>query len=182
MKFHEALREANIARQIEWTGGKGIDFTWRGAELAGEVGEVVDLLINAHDDGLVPNLDKLGEEIADSVICVDLTAMECRVDPFPVGPRVNFPWPAYSIRIPLLLAREALLLGNVMKKLEREKRGWPGSRVPKDAAPPRLRSIMFYLSALANRYGVDIEEVTRAKFNATSVNVGLETRLYTETE
>src|SRR5690349_20386442 len=76
------LREANVARNIEWTGGKGVSFTFRAAELGGECAEVGEMFIVAGPDSL-NTLDtwaaewraKVTEEIADGLICVDLTGM-----------------------------------------------------------------------------------------------------------
>lgn len=101
----DALREANTARQEEWPGGEHVDLAFRGLELAGEVGEmtdaVVDLLAVSAASGRLSNkLKKLTrlergikgttedkkrllfeamEEIADVVICVDLVAMHLGV-------------------------------------------------------------------------------------------------------
>ena len=104
LTFH-ALRIANIARQAEWPGGEYVDLAFRGLELAGEIGEatdaVVDLLsISAASGRLANKLKKITRldrgikgtteeravllkevmaELADVVICVDLVAMQLDV-------------------------------------------------------------------------------------------------------
>jgi NTP pyrophosphatase (non-canonical NTP hydrolase) len=73
----------------------------------------------------------------------------------------------------LELGGEVGELLNVVKKLEREERGWRGSRAnPQDFAD-ECGDVLICLDKLARRRGVDLAEATAAKFNATSVKVGL---------
>jgi NTP pyrophosphatase (non-canonical NTP hydrolase) len=96
------LRMANMARQKVWDPGSDITLEYRGNELAGEVGEavenVVDLLQLSISTGRMANVVKklarerlglrgsratvedLGKELADIVICVDLLAMHAGID------------------------------------------------------------------------------------------------------
>lgn len=71
-------------------------------------------------------------------------------------------------------AGEAL---NVVKKLERERLGVRGSRDTVEHLGEELADVIICVDLLALRYGIDMIEATRAKFNATSVKVGLATRL-----
>jgi NTP pyrophosphatase (non-canonical NTP hydrolase) len=66
---------------------------------------------------------------------------------------------------------------NVVKKLERERRGIAGSRATKDDLRHELADVLICLDLLAEEYGIDLGEATREKFNATSQKVGLTTRL-----
>ena len=66
---------------------------------------------------------------------------------------------------------------NEVKKLERERRGWRGSRSSVDKLAEEMGDVLICLDKLAARYGVDLEKATRAKFNATSEKVGLPHRL-----
>lgn len=77
MSVHTSLREANRARSEIW--GK-FDVSWRLNELAGEVGEVCNVLKKLERERLgIPGsrttTDDLGFELADVAICLDLTLM-----------------------------------------------------------------------------------------------------------
>lgn len=79
-KFYGSLREANLARQIEWDGDNQISAAYRGNELAGEVGEACNVIKKLERErmgirGSRDTIDHLAEELADVIICVDLLAM-----------------------------------------------------------------------------------------------------------
>lgn len=107
MTTYPTLRSANIARQMEWDGDNQISASYRGNELAGEVGEAC----------------------------------------------------------------------NVIKKLERERMGMPGSRATVDELANELADVLICADLIAAHYGVDLEAAVQRKFNATSEKVGLSTRL-----
>lgn len=62
---------------------------------------------------------------------------------------------------------------NVVKKLEREERGWRGSRAAPEDFADECADVLICLDKLARRRGVDLEQATVRKFNATSEKVGL---------
>ena len=66
---------------------------------------------------------------------------------------------------------------NVVKKLEREERGWRGSRAGPDDFADECADVLICLDKLARRKGVDLAAATVRKFNATSEKVGLPHRL-----
>lgn len=66
---------------------------------------------------------------------------------------------------------------NVVKKLEREDRGWRGSRAAADDFADECADVLICLDKLARRRGVDLAEATARKFNATSDKVGLPHKL-----
>jgi NTP pyrophosphatase (non-canonical NTP hydrolase) len=101
------LREANEARQVEWTGGQKVTPLFRATELAGEVGEAC----------------------------------------------------------------------NVVKKLERERAGWRGSRATLEQLADELADVIICADLLAMSEGIDLDAAVARKFNATSEKVGLRTRL-----
>lgn len=72
MSEYPTLREANAARHLEWTNNQTVDLVWRGTELAGEIGELIDLLLAPKPELFSWNED-LWDELADGVICLDLT-------------------------------------------------------------------------------------------------------------
>lgn len=82
---YDTLREANIARHKEWCQEVKLSLSYRGNELAGEVGEACNILKKLDREllGLVgskSNLNALAEELADVLICVDLIAMDLNID------------------------------------------------------------------------------------------------------
>ncbi|KQM36051.1 MazG-like family protein [Sphingomonas sp. Leaf10] len=66
---------------------------------------------------------------------------------------------------------------NVVKKLEREDRGWRGSRAAPGDFADECADVLICLDKLARRKGVDLAAATVAKFNATSAKVDLPHRL-----
>lgn len=80
-----ALREANQARQAEWETGNQIDLSYRGDELGGECGEAQNEIKKLERErlgirGSRSSDEKLGEELADVIICVDLICMMRGID------------------------------------------------------------------------------------------------------
>lgn len=88
------LRAANVARDREWVSpgaGQALSLSFRGNELAGEIGEACNVLKKLERErlGLVGSratLDDLADELADGVICIDLIAMDTGID---LGPAVE---------------------------------------------------------------------------------------------
>lgn len=80
MATYEKLRDANRARQAEWDKEGGITLSYRGNELAGETGEVCNVIKKLERErlgirGSRDTVDHLAEELGDVVICADLIAM-----------------------------------------------------------------------------------------------------------
>ena len=83
------LRKANEARQAEWPGAEAVDLAFRGLELAGEAGELCNLLKKAVrvQRGIKGTYEqhaelsaKIEDEAADVVICLDLICMDLGID------------------------------------------------------------------------------------------------------
>lgn len=80
------LRAANVLRQKEWdTGSEKVSLAFRGNELAGEVGELCNVLKKLEREriGIVGSRAtpaQAAEELADVVICADLIALDLGVD------------------------------------------------------------------------------------------------------
>lgn len=88
MSEFESLRNANLARDREWDPDGLIGISFRGNELAGEVGEACNLIKKLDREKLglrgsrtTPQV--LATELADVIICVDLIAMEFGIDLWP---------------------------------------------------------------------------------------------------
>lgn len=84
MNFDQ-LRDANQRRHIEWAKGGEVTLSFRGVELGGEAGEVLNEIkkIERERFGLAggkTDLAGLKEELADVLICVDLIAMDLDID------------------------------------------------------------------------------------------------------
>lgn len=102
-----ALQRAHVERQEEWCPDQKPDLSFRGNEMAGEVGEAC----------------------------------------------------------------------NVIKKLERERHGWRGSRDTVEHLGEELADVVHTALLCAITAGIDIEPYVISKFNATSEANGLTTRL-----
>lgn len=79
------LRAANIARQKEWDAGNKISLSYRGNELAGEVGEACNVIKKLDRErlgiaGSRDTVEHLAEELADAIICIDLIAAAEGID------------------------------------------------------------------------------------------------------
>lgn len=79
------------------------------------------------------------------------------------------------------LAGEAGEVCNVIKKLERERLGWRGSRDTVEHLAEELADVIICADLIAIAAGIDLSAAVRAKFNATSEKVGLPTRLRSPT-
>lgn len=66
---------------------------------------------------------------------------------------------------------------NVIKKLERERLGWRGSRSTVEALAEELADIIICADLCAIAAGIDLQAALVAKFNVTSEKQGLQTRL-----
>jgi NTP pyrophosphatase (non-canonical NTP hydrolase) len=81
----KTLRNANVARDVEWGEGQAFGLSYRGNELAGEVGEACNVLkkLDRERRGLVGSratLEQAADELADVIICADLAAMELGIN------------------------------------------------------------------------------------------------------
>jgi NTP pyrophosphatase (non-canonical NTP hydrolase) len=75
------------------------------------------------------------------------------------------------------LAGETGEVCNVIKKLERERHGWSGSRDTKEHLAQELADIVICADLVAIAAGIDLDAAVEAKFNETSEKVGLPHRL-----
>jgi NTP pyrophosphatase (non-canonical NTP hydrolase) len=92
------LRFANYTRQQEWDPDNQITLSYRGNELAGEVGEACNVIKKLERErlgirGSRATKEQLAEELADVVICVDLLAAALGI---PLGDAVRAKFNATS--------------------------------------------------------------------------------------
>lgn len=71
-------------------------------------------------------------------------------------------------------AGEAL---NEVKKLEREKMGFRGSRTTVEKLADELADVIICADLVAAEYGIDLAEAVKRKFNETSDKVGFDIKL-----
>lgn len=85
------LRDANQRRHVEWAHGGEVSLSFRGLELGGETGELLNELkklerIRLGLAGGKSDLKAIEEELADVIICVDLIAMDLGIE---LGPAIR---------------------------------------------------------------------------------------------
>jgi NTP pyrophosphatase (non-canonical NTP hydrolase) len=75
------------------------------------------------------------------------------------------------------LGGEAGEVCNVVKKLERERLGYPGSRATMEDLADELADVIIYADLLAETCGIDLGRAVSEKFNKTSDKLGFSVRL-----
>lgn len=85
VELYYSLRNANMARQREIDPAGRITPLFRGVELAGEVGEALNVLKKLERErmgiaGSRATVPQLADELADAMICIDLLAMDYGID------------------------------------------------------------------------------------------------------
>lgn len=85
MNTYTKLSEANKARHVEWWQGDTPSLSFRGNELAGEVGEACNIIKKLERErlgmrGSRATVGELGAELADVVICAYLVAMDAGIN------------------------------------------------------------------------------------------------------
>lgn len=174
MTTFNTLRAANIARQTEWDRGTVRDLDWRLNELAGEAGEVCNVLKKLERErlglpGSRATVADLGEEIGDVYICIDLVALELGAPSIPV-PSSFKDW--FGLRDLRTLSSHGRRLAAAV-----------GRACGSTYSPTILDSLaaaVIELGQLADAINLDINKVVVQKFNKTSEKVGLATRLVLE--
>lgn len=86
MTTYSNFLEANRARQVEWDKDSNITLAYRGNELAGEVGELCNVIKKLERErigirGSRASKDDLEEELGDAIICLYLIGMHMDIDP-----------------------------------------------------------------------------------------------------
>lgn len=180
---HQKLRDANAARQAEWDPG---DFAnnhdWRVNELAGETGEVCNMLKKIHRERCgVPGSrvmkETLAEELADVVICADLVALTVGIPADTLHARQSLKHTALGEAASLtqrgnrLAAYTGWLAENTFLPNDQNRPMRP------DEAGPALMLILATVEDIAKAEGIDLWSEIVNKFNYTSRKMGLTTLL-----
>lgn len=162
---YPTLREANEARQRLWDPKNQIDWDWRCNELAGEAGEVCNVLKKIHREilgiaGTRAARSDLADELADVTICADLCAMHLGL-PTPNDNR-NVIWGG---ALPRLGAELADRVGDVCHKYEPD--------YSRKRLAGHLNRVWAVVRHIAKAQRIDLDAAIATKFNATSAKVGL---------
>lgn len=175
------LQEANRARQEEWLGGTRLPLTFRTNELAGEFGEVCELLLDRWVDGqhmYAPWRDALADEVADVIICCEIVAWQLggnidyeRAEALARRIGNDYQWAAK-------VSRDIGLLCNAAKKYDRNTFGIAGGMPPEQVWDLIMRHLNEVVRDMYDRiyheqFRADVS-IAR-KFNRTSAKVGLNT-------
>lgn len=182
MNNYQTLRDANVVRQAEWDpAGHAKDLLWRMNELAGEIGEICNVLKKLHRErcgveGFRATKDQLAEELADGVICIDLLAIDAQLDPVELeslaGRLVDLDTDSLTLRGCLLTVVAGKLADTVLDTMS------SGSLF--DHMAPLAMGCSLLLSQindLAKVEKIDLHLAVANKFNATTHKVGLTTFL-----
>lgn len=174
-KLHfEDLRAANVARQAEWDGdSKAQNLKWRANELFGEAGEAANIIKKLHRErvgirGSRATLTDLAEELADIVICLDLFAMTADIA------MVENYYETESAE-PTTLLRAGTWIGVYVGDICHYAL-FPIS-IHKKRLLDSINELHKTVVMLARSEGIDLRTAVAAKFNATSVKMGLTVRL-----
>ena len=169
MTTHNNLRDANTERQKEWdAGGYANNPEWRMNELAGETGEVCNVLKKLHRErcgviGSRATKDDLADELADVVICIDLLLLTGGYAPVAhVAGIADYDSPTH-VGTKLFMAVSRLLTVYAFND-------------PQEIME-RARSVHRVCEGLAMREGINLNMAVEKKFNETSRKVGLFSRL-----
>lgn len=162
---YSTLREANVARQELWDpAGLLKDWSWRANELAGEAGEVCNVLKKLHRaklglPGSRTTYDALADELADVMICVDLCRMQLGIPPAEEHVRAD----AWGHNLPELGCELINHVGRAVipHLLKNYTRGG------------HLNNVIRVVMHIAQVTGVNLNAAVAYKFNQTSVKVGL---------
>ncbi len=177
--FLPALREVNVIRDAEWDSGGVLDGSFFANELAGEVGEAIEVANELHFARNLASatVEDLGEELADVVICVDLLANKFGIFVDAVIPSVDYIMESDTVSSMIDLAIYTGRACNIAKKLERERLGLVGSRATLDDLAAELQEVLIATFCLAVQFSIRLDVAVAVKFNKTSDKCGLVTKM-----
>jgi len=175
----ERLQEKSTVRQREWDTNDDIDLVYRGNELAGEVGEACNVMKKLARErlgirGSRATVEQLAEELADVIICSSLIANAENVDLAEEyglygPPRFNNTDVSLSARGNRLVVATGTVCSLILDS--------PFKSFIRANFAVHLAQLCSYVNVIAMAEDIDMDQAVAAKFNATSVKVGLKTRM-----
>lgn len=182
--YYPTLREANVERAKIWGASGKIDLCWRLNEIAGETGEVCNLLKkfqreDVGEPGSRATNAQLAEELADVLICLDLYAMALEqefvdeiIPDMELGATLNglLPTDDYN-RMGLRLFWHVGSLADLF--FEHTEAGNIEVEDFINDTETSLAAAATLVSAIAARRLIDLNAAVAEKFNKTSTAVGL---------
>lgn len=181
-KNYQTLRDANAVRQHEWDpGNHARDLFWRANELAGETGELCNVLKKIHRErcgvaGSRAVLNDLAEEAADVLICIDLLALDYGVSDTDIQSFADHVMGQHGHLDGTLVERGTMItrcLGRVCDVLYED----DGPDGHHDEMAARLGALQANILILARTEGINMLVAVANKFNATTHKMGLTTFL-----
>lgn len=169
------LRIANRLRQKEWDTGNQLTLDFRVTELGGEIGEALNCIKKVQRErlgikGSRATMADVADELADVIICVDLIGMHLDLPAIEYVQAASAP----NTKALTFLGRKLLACaGQVALSTEMFERGHIGADTVRTALVD-LQGIAILLFASLR---IDVEAAVRRKFNLTSVNNKLNTRI-----
>lgn len=180
MHFLHELREANEKRNAEWANpGKPFTLIFWANELAGEAGEACNILKKLdreHNYGVAGSrapITALAEELADVVICCDLTAMNLGV---PFNPALCWPSATFTPKPDHPFSELGAKIARAVGLVNGMALHYDAATGPEKIAGA-LSETLFHARYAAETLGIKLEYWTQTKFNMTSEKLGLVTRL-----
>lgn len=169
-RYFQHLRDANATRQEEWDPkGDAKNMDWRMNELAGETGECCNVLKKLYRErcdipGSRATKDDLADELADVIICLDLTLMQGRYEPAKLVATAgitirDLTWCGHQLFSHVARLFTVLAFG-----------------VPREVAEAADR-VYSFAAMVARTEGIDLDMAVVKKFNETTRKVGLTTFL-----
>ena len=177
----EKLRAANITRQAEWPGNERADLAFRAIEVADEAGELlgaIKKLLRAERGiaGTTLSLQDVADEMGDTVISLDLLAIELGFDlGAPAGDFISVqPILSQALMLDAVVGdlSEAVVELLVVRTMIKQEEVEEAQRVFES-----LHRAIFWIMCLGRALGLGLETAVTGKFNKTSEKYGMATRM-----
>lgn len=175
----ERLQEKNFVRQREWDTNDAIDLAYRGNELAGEVGEACNVIKKLARErlgikGSRATVEQLAVELADVIICSSLIANAEGIDlAKEYGLYEPMKFNNCDVSLSQRGTRLAASTGHVCDLIMAA----PFKSFKRATLCLCLANLCTLVRVIAVAEDIDMDQAVAAKFNATSVKVGLKTRM-----
>lgn len=186
--YYKRLRTANVDRQAEWPGGEHVDPDFRGNELAGEAGELLNLIkkVTRLEKAISGTTETEGQlrsaildEVGDAMVCLDLVGMEMGVEigEQEIGEKPA-PYPTLGKTANAFMGRVGYIC-DILASINMDPNheyGPEEQEMVRRFVRNALRSATTILWRMSDQMGIDMWDAVEMKFNKTSEKHGLKTR------